>query len=73
MTAGSGLARVWDLARIYVMVGEHKSAIDQIEFLYSLPGTKSIHIFRLEPIWKPLWDSQRFKKIVNEKTKIQHN
>lgn len=73
MTYGSGLERVRDLARIYVMVGEHESAIDQIEFLYSLPGTKSIHIFRLDPIWKPLWDSQRFKKIVNEKTKIKRN
>jgi tetratricopeptide (TPR) repeat protein len=62
-----GLYRVADLARIYAMVGEFDSAIDQIEFLLSIPGELSIPLLRLDPVWVPLRDHPRFKKLLEAK------
>ena len=57
-----GPSRVEDLARIYVMVGEFDAAIDQLEFLLSIPGKMSIPLLRLDPTWDPLRDHPLFKK-----------
>jgi hypothetical protein len=62
--AMTGPFRVEDLARIYVMVGEFDAAIDQIEFLLSVPGEISIPLLRLDPAWNPLRNHSRFKKLV---------
>ena len=62
--AWSGLFLVENLTRIYVMVGEYDSAIDQLEFLLSIPGELSIPLLRLDPAWNPLCDHPRFKKLL---------
>jgi serine/threonine-protein kinase len=62
-----GYARVGDLAQIYVMVGEFDLAIDQIEYLLSIPGDLSIPLLRLSPAWAPLRDHPRFKKLLEGK------
>jgi serine/threonine-protein kinase len=59
-----GYSRASDLARIYVMVGEFDLAIDQIEFLLSIPGELSIPLLRLDPVWAPLREHPRFKKLL---------
>jgi len=59
-----GPSRVEDLARIYVMVGEFDAAIDQLEFLLSIPSVLSIPLLRLDPAWDPLRDHPRFKKLL---------
>jgi len=51
-------------AHIYVMVGEFDAAIDQLEFLLSLPEFLSIHLLRLDPTWEPLRDHPRFKNLL---------
>ncbi len=56
--------RAKDLAQIYVMVGEFDLAIDQLEFLLSIPGELSIPLLELEPAWDPLRDYPRFRKLV---------
>jgi serine/threonine-protein kinase len=61
-----GYWRASDLARIYVMVGEFDLAVDQIEFLLSIPGGLSIPLLRLDPVWAPLREHPRFKKLVQE-------
>ncbi len=66
MAYGSGPRRVWDMARIYVMVGEYEHAIDQIDLLFTLPRMTSVHELRLGPIWKPLWGIPRFNKLIEE-------
>ncbi len=60
-----GPYRVEDLARIYVMVGEYDAAIDQLEFLLSIPGPLSIPLLRLDPAWDPLRNHPRFKKLTD--------
>jgi serine/threonine protein kinase/tetratricopeptide (TPR) repeat protein len=59
-----GLFRVEALANIYVTVGEFDKAIDQLEFLLSVPGELSIPLLRLDPAWDPLLDHPRFKKLL---------
>ena len=56
---------VKDLARIYVMAGEYDAAIDQIEYLLSIPSEISIPYLNLDPTWKPLRDNPRFQKILS--------
>ncbi|MBN2131735.1 MAG: protein kinase [Sedimentisphaerales bacterium] len=62
--AWRGLYRVEYLARIFVMIGEYNMAIDQIEFLLSVPGELSVPLLRLDPVWTPLRDHPRFKKLL---------
>jgi serine/threonine-protein kinase len=59
-----GLYKVKDLAKIYVMVGEYDEAIDQLEYLLSIPSRLSIPLLRLDPAWDPLRDHPRFKKLI---------
>jgi tetratricopeptide (TPR) repeat protein len=58
--------RVEDLARIYIMVAEHDEAIDQLEYLLSIPGPLSIPLLQLDPTWDPLRDHPRFKKLIEQ-------
>jgi len=62
-----GICRVGDLARIYVMVGEFDLAVNQIEFLLSMPSELSIPLLRLDPAWNPLHRYARFKKLIGGK------
>jgi hypothetical protein len=39
-------------------------AIDQLEFLLSVPGEMSIPLLRLDPACGPLRDHRRFKKLI---------
>ncbi len=64
--AWRGLNRVEDLARIYVMVGEFDAAIDQLDFLLSVPGEMSIPLLRLDPAWDLLRDHPRFKRLLEK-------
>jgi serine/threonine protein kinase/tetratricopeptide (TPR) repeat protein len=63
--AWRGLFKVEALAKIYVMVGESDAAIDQLEFLLSVPGELSIPLLRLDPAWDPLRNHPRFKKLID--------
>jgi len=62
--AWASIYRVEDLARIYTMVGEYNLAIEQVEYLLSIPGEMSIPLLRLDPAWEPLRDQPRFKKLI---------
>ncbi len=59
-----GTFRLKDLARIYVMVGEFGAAVDQLEDLLSIPGELSKPLLRLDPVWDPLCNHPRFKKLI---------
>jgi serine/threonine protein kinase/tetratricopeptide (TPR) repeat protein len=62
--AWRGARRVEDLARIYVMVGDLDAGIDQLEFLLTVPGNISISLLRFDPVWDPLRDHPRFKRLL---------
>jgi serine/threonine-protein kinase len=60
-----GPFRVRDLARIYVMVGEHEAALDQLEALFALRAGNplSAPLLRLDPVWAPLGKHPRFRRL----------
>ncbi len=62
--ARRGSSRIGDLAKIYVMVGEYDAAIDQLEFLLSIPSRVSGPSLRVDPIWNPLRDHPRFQTLL---------
>ena len=64
--AWRGLFRVANLAHIYVMVGEHDAALDQIESLLSIPGELSVPLLRLDPAWAPLCDHPRYLALLEK-------
>lgn len=61
--AFSGPDHVERLAEIYVRVGENDRAIDQLEQLLSIPSRLSPALLRLDPIWDPLRDDPRFRRL----------
>jgi TolB-like protein/Flp pilus assembly protein TadD len=60
-----GVHRVRNLAFIYTMVGDYEAALDQIEYLLSIPGYFSVPLLRLDPIWDPLRDHPRYQKLLD--------
>lgn len=59
-----GPYRVYYLASIYMEVGEHEDAIDQLEVILSRPGPFSVSYLRMDPCWIPLRKHPRFQKLL---------
>ncbi|MBN2090028.1 hypothetical protein JW964_10450 [candidate division KSB1 bacterium] len=59
-----GAINVNALAEIYVIVGEYDAAIDLLEYLLSIPSTVTIPYLKICPIWAPLREHPRFKKLL---------
>jgi Flp pilus assembly protein TadD len=65
--AQDGSYPVGDLARVYVMVGEYDAAIDQLDYLLSIPAGKiSVPLLRIDPVWDPLRDHPRFHALLTK-------
>lgn len=62
--AHNGPLHLDDLARIYVMVGKYDEAIDILQRLLSMPSELTVPWLRLDPVWDPLHDYPRFKKLI---------
>jgi TolB-like protein len=61
-----GPQRVDDLADIYVMVGQYDEALEQFEYLLSIPYGFSVEWLRLDPRYDPLRDLPRYQKLVEK-------
>jgi serine/threonine protein kinase/tetratricopeptide (TPR) repeat protein len=57
---------VQDLAEIYAMVGEDHAALDEIEYLLSIPSWCSVQDLRLDPIWDPLREHPRYQALLEQ-------
>ena len=70
--AAQGPIYLLNLARIYTLVGEYEKAIDQLEYLLSIPQAEylwqlvSVPQLRLDPQWDPLRDQPRFQRFMEE-------
>ena len=62
--AWGGLNRLTAMARIYVMVGEHEEAMNQLKHLLEIPSEMSVTLFDLDPTWAPLRNHSRFKDLI---------
>ncbi len=56
--------RVNDLATIHVMVGEADAALDQIEYLATIPSYFAANAYRFFPDWEPLRSNPRFQRLI---------
>ncbi len=56
------------LAMIYTVVGEYEEAINQLEYLMSIPSGDivSISVLRLDTMWDPLRQHSRFQSLLGE-------
>jgi len=59
-----GTYRLEDLARIYVMAGEHEKALEVIDLLLSIPGMLSTILLQLDPVWIPLENNPEFTRLL---------
>jgi serine/threonine-protein kinase len=55
-----------ELAQIYALLGEHDKAIDQIEYLLSVPSHLNVGFLREHPSWDPLHDHPRFRALLGK-------
>ena len=53
-----------NLAEVYVVIGDHEAAIDQLEYLLSIPSHISLPILRNDPTWAPLRANPRMQRIL---------
>jgi non-specific serine/threonine protein kinase len=55
---------LWNLAIVYMMNEEYDNAIDQINKALKYPSIMSKTWIRAEKFWDPLWNYEKFKKIM---------
>ncbi|UCF04105.1 MAG: tetratricopeptide repeat protein, partial [bacterium] len=58
--------REWDLATIYLLLGEHDKALDHIDHLMSVPSFVSVPFLKIHPMLDSLRDNLRFQKILEK-------
>lgn len=63
-----GPDNVENLVYIYILVGEQDAALDQIEYLLSIPSGISVPLLRLDPRFDPLRNNPRFQKLLETKS-----
>jgi non-specific serine/threonine protein kinase len=66
--AYSGVQVRQELAELYILVGEHDAALDELERLLAIPSFVTKRALRKHPIWKPLHDNPRFQELVAGKS-----
>jgi tetratricopeptide (TPR) repeat protein len=55
-----------DLADIYTRVGEYDAAVDQLEYVLSIPAEISVPLLRIDPRWDPLRDHPGFQRLLEK-------
>lgn len=59
-----GLPAEWTLARVYVLVGKHDEALNQLARILARPGLLGPGALRLDPIWDPIRGDPKFDEII---------
>jgi TolB-like protein/Flp pilus assembly protein TadD/predicted Ser/Thr protein kinase len=61
-----GYYRQLEMARIYTLIGDNKSALKQIDFILSIPGDFSVPLLKLDPVYDSLRSLPGYKAIINK-------
>ncbi|MDH4158374.1 MAG: protein kinase, partial [candidate division Zixibacteria bacterium] len=62
--AFDALFLIVNLAEVFVIFGEYEAAVEQLEFLLSIPGFVSVPYLKLDPLWIPLREHPRFQQLL---------
>jgi TolB-like protein/Tfp pilus assembly protein PilF len=57
-----------ELAEIYIMCGDYKNGLKQIEYLLKNPSSLSVRMLMLDPVWKPALNRPEFNRLISEIT-----
>jgi hypothetical protein len=57
---------VEELAAVYVRLGRQDVALDQLEYLLTVPSYLTVASLRIDPTWDPLRDHKRFQKLLED-------
>jgi hypothetical protein len=58
-----------NLIRVYLAAEEYEAALDQLDYLLSIPSLESAASVRASNEWKPLRDHPRFQAILEKYSK----
>jgi TolB-like protein/lipopolysaccharide biosynthesis regulator YciM len=61
-----GVDLIAGLAEVYTMIGDYDAAIEQLEYLLSVPSLVSVSLLRVDPLWDPLRGHPRFDALLEE-------
>jgi hypothetical protein len=61
-----GPFQVHSLAEVYVLVGDHDAALDQLEYLLSITCPISPPLLEADPIWDPVRSHPRFQALLRK-------
>jgi len=64
--AYNGCWMIESLALLYTVVGEHDAAIDQLEYLLTIPSIISVPRLKFQPVWEPLHQHPRFQQLLEK-------
>ena len=57
---------LYDLISIYVIVGDLDAAIEQVEYVLSVPGWLTVKWLELDPFMAPFRDDPRIRRLIRE-------
>ncbi len=64
--AMNGPSHVESLALIYMLIGDHEAALNEVEYLLSIPSGLYAPLLRIDPRWDPLRDHPRFQRLLEQ-------
>lgn len=70
--AAVGTALMRNLAEIYLRCGKQEEAIDQITTWLSGPSEVAGGLLRVDPLWAPLRNNPRFRRLAKERQRCDH-